>query len=36
MWDLVPQLGIEPTPLVVEAQSLNRRTAKEVPEKSHC
>ena len=28
---LVPQLGIEPSPLVMEAQSLNHWTASEVP-----
>ena len=29
---LVPQPGIEPVPPVVEVQSLNHWTAKEVPE----
>ena len=28
---LVPQLGIEPTPPVLEVQSLNHWTAREVP-----
>ena len=32
MWVLVPQPGIEPTPPVVEEQSLNHWTAGEVPE----
>ena len=31
MWDLSSQSGIEPTPPALEAQSLNRWTAREVP-----
>ena len=30
MQDLVPQLGIEPVPTLVEAQSLNQWTSREV------
>ena len=30
MWDLVPQLGIEPTYPELEAQSFNQWTAREV------
>ena len=32
MWDLVPQLGIEPRPFVLGVQSLNHWIHREVPE----
>ena len=31
LWDLVPQPGIKPVPPILEVQSLNNWTAREVP-----
>ena len=31
MWDLIPQLGIEPSPCSLEPQSFNHWTSREVP-----